>query len=175
MKWERVEWEDMTTGQKWAYGAVVPLGLLLTCGLIAWATGLFEPVSPDRVASMTAEAVNREATEIAATPVRLRTEEAAEAVMDARRATNAAEQATNPRPTRVIGPTFGQYKQLKNGMAYLEVRRIVGSAGEKTRSSTIEGSLYETFEWTVPGFGGGRLTANFRDGLLIGAFQYGLE
>ena len=66
-----------------------------------------------------------------------------------------------------------KYDQIKTGMSYDEVKKIIGSDGEQRSSSSIGKSSYVSYVWKGPKFS--RISASFRDDKLSSKSQSGLK
>lgn len=180
MKFQRVEWDDMTTRQKWTYGCLAPLVILLMCGVVSWgfqAAGITEaPPTPDPAAiaaEQTERAVERADEEAAAAAEE--TEAAAEAVIEEGRATNAAAEAAAAEQTEeASGVTMAKFQQLETGMSYEEVVAILGEPGTEMSRSEIMGTVTVMYSWDGKAFAS-NMNAMFQDNELMSKAQFGLE
>lgn len=66
-----------------------------------------------------------------------------------------------------------KYDQIKNGMSYDEVKKIVGSDGEQRSSSSIGKSSYMSYSWKGAKFS--RISVRFKDDKVTGKSQSGLK
>ena len=66
-----------------------------------------------------------------------------------------------------------KYDQIKTGMSYEEVKKIIGSDGEQRSSSSIGNSSYVSYVWKGPKFS--RISASFRNDKLSSKSQSGLK
>lgn len=74
--------------------------------------------------------------------------------------------------------TMDEYNQIKNGMTYEQVVKIIGCEGKLATSSEIGGSTSQTYGWSSRDLGGGTTygaTIIFVDGKVTGKYQTGLD
>lgn len=70
------------------------------------------------------------------------------------------------------GLTMENYENIKNGMTYEEVVKLLGSNGEETRSSTIGKIELKSYKWEGDDYK--RIYVNFRDNKVNSKTQSGL-
>ncbi|MCW5959710.1 MAG: DUF3862 domain-containing protein [Pyrinomonadaceae bacterium] len=66
-----------------------------------------------------------------------------------------------------------KYEEIKNGMSYDEVAKVLGSPGEETRSSTVGKIELKSYKWEGDKYQ--RVYVNFRDGKVNSKSQSGLS
>lgn len=73
--------------------------------------------------------------------------------------------------------TMDEYNQIKNGMTYEQVVKIIGCEGKLATSSEIGGSTSQTYGWSSRDLGGVTYGATvvFIDGKVTGKTQVGLD
>jgi hypothetical protein len=69
--------------------------------------------------------------------------------------------------------SMDKYEQIKNGMSYAEVSKLLGSAGTESRSSTVGKIELKSFKWE--GDKTQRIYVNFRDDKVNSKSQSGLS
>lgn len=69
--------------------------------------------------------------------------------------------------------TMDKYNQIKTGMSYEEIVKIIGSEGEESNSSTAGNFEIKTYTWKGPKFT--RIFATFRNNELSAKSQTGLK
>ena len=77
------------------------------------------------------------------------------------------------RPGRDV--TLAQYQQLREGMTYEEVVRIMGPPREEMASSNVAGMRTTTYVWTGSGPRGANMNVVFENGRLFMKAQFGLQ
>lgn len=87
--------------------------------------------------------------------------------------TPTTDSAKTPAPTDSAGLTMDKYGQVKNGMSYDEVSKLLGSPGTETRSSTVGKIELKSFKWE--GGKSERIYVNFRDDKVNSKSQSGLS
>lgn len=73
--------------------------------------------------------------------------------------------------------TLDEFNQIKNGMTYEQVVKIIGCEGKLVTSSDIYGSTSQTYAWSSKDMGGITYGASvvFVDGKVTGKTQVGLD
>ena len=69
--------------------------------------------------------------------------------------------------------TIEKFNKIKDGMAYWEVRSIIGTDGEKLSESVFSGITTVMYSWSNSN--GSNMNAMFQDGKLINKAQFGLR
>lgn len=83
--------------------------------------------------------------------------------------------AAKPAPPVRCGATLAEFYDVKPGMAYLDVRDIIGCEGELVSQMEIMGSNHGTVSWDSQHSRFGSLIATFRDGRLVSRTQFNLK
>lgn len=68
--------------------------------------------------------------------------------------------------------TLGEYNQIREGMSYEDVRRIIGASGEELSRSNIAGYITVMYSWANSD--GSNMNAMFQNNRLISKAQLGL-
>lgn len=71
------------------------------------------------------------------------------------------------------GLTMANYEKIKPGMAYDEVKDILGSTGTETRSSTSGSTEYKSYKWEGDNYV--RIYVNFKDDKMTSKSQTGIK
>lgn len=69
--------------------------------------------------------------------------------------------------------TLAEYKQVREGMTYEQVRNIIGAAGEELSRSDLAGYTTVMYSWSNPN--GSNMNAMFQNGRLVNKAQFGLR
>jgi hypothetical protein len=77
-------------------------------------------------------------------------------------------------PAGDSGVTMAQFNQLRNGMTYDQVIKVLGSRGQEMSRSEIAGIETVMYQWEGSSFGG-NMNAMFQNGKLIQKAQFGLK
>jgi uncharacterized lipoprotein YehR (DUF1307 family) len=72
------------------------------------------------------------------------------------------------------GVTMANFSQLKTGMTYAQVVKILGKDGEEMSSNEISGIKTVMYKWDGNGFGA-NMNAMFQNGKLMSKAQLGLK
>ena len=68
--------------------------------------------------------------------------------------------------------TKAEYDQIREGMTYEEVRRVIGAAGEEVSRSDIAGFTTVMYSWSNSN--GSNMNAMFQNNALMNKAQFGL-
>ena len=100
-----------------------------------------------------------------------------DATVEARLATLSPTYTFAPAPTPRLKPRVGvtkaMYLQIRDGMSYNQVVRIIGASGEEMSRNTIAGYTNVMYQWTNNDYSG--MNAIFQNGRLFTKAQFGLR
>jgi hypothetical protein len=77
--------------------------------------------------------------------------------------------------TAASGLTMATFNQLKTGMTYEQVVKILGTDGKELSSSEIGGIKTVMYQWEGSGSLGANMNAMFQNGKLMSKSQFGLK
>ena len=73
------------------------------------------------------------------------------------------------------GVSLDQFKQLQDGMTYVEAVRTLGSSGTEQSRSSIGDIVTVMYSWPGAGTSGGNMNAMFQNDKLVSKAQFGLR
>ena len=157
--------------------AVLLLGLIFTVGSLLMPKSTLQVVVQG---SQSTNVIAPSTTQIAASPTHPTATNTREPTNTPVPPTNTREPTNTPEPTidlpiepEISDITLAQYNQLRDGMSYAKVVKILGRGGGEVSSNAIGGIRTVMYQWTNSGYS--NMNAMFQNDKLVMKAQFGLE